>query len=160
MPCLRPTSRGSSRTSLVATGRTRIFGSGGNAINFVSADDVARLVDLSNADNRMRQTVVEAPGPANLTFDQLAAAVESVTGRTGVKQHLSPAIMRVAAAVTGVVNPVLSAQINAALVMNERDMTVDGPAIRAAYPSIPMTTAAEVATQLFGDPVATLATTA
>jgi uncharacterized protein YbjT (DUF2867 family) len=145
---------------LVATGRTRIFGPGRNAINFVSAADVARLVDLSFADRRMRRTVVEAPGPANLTFDQLAVAVESVTGRTGVKQHLSPVMMRVAATVTRVVNPVLSAQIRTALVMNERDMTVDGPAIRAAYPSVPMTTAAEVAAQLFGAPAAPLATSA
>lgn len=144
---------------LAATGRTRIFGSGGNAINFVSAADVARLVDLSAADDRMRQTVVEAPGPANLTFDQLAAAVESVIGRTGVKQHLSPVMMRVAAAVTRVVNPVLSAQIRTALVMNERDMTVDGTAVRAAYPSIPMTTAAAVAVELFSDRAVTLPAT-
>jgi uncharacterized protein YbjT (DUF2867 family) len=145
---------------LVATGRTRIFGSGRNPINFVSAADVARLVDLAAADERVRQTVIEAPGPANLTFDELAAAVESVTGRTGVKQHLSPVMMRVAAAVTRVVNPVLSAQIQTALVMNERDMTVDGPAIRAAYPSIPMTTAAEIVAELFGDRAVILARTA
>jgi uncharacterized protein YbjT (DUF2867 family) len=145
---------------LVATGRTRIFGPGRNAINFVSAADVAHLVDLSFADRRMRRTVVEAPGPANLTFDQLAVAVESVTGRTGVKQHVSPVMMRVTATVTQVVNPVLSAQIRTALVMNERDMTVDGPAIRAAYPSVPMTTAVEVAAQLFGAPAAPLATSA
>jgi uncharacterized protein YbjT (DUF2867 family) len=139
---------------MVATGRTRIFGPGRNAINFVSAADVARLVDLSFADEGMRRTVVEAPGPANLTFDQLADVVESVSGRTGVKQHLSPAMMRVAAAITRVVNPILSAQISTALVMNERDMTVDGPAIRARYPSVPMTTAAEVAARLFGVPAA------
>jgi len=145
---------------LVATGRTRIFGSGDNPINFVSAADVARLVDLACADTAMRETAVEAPGPMNLTLDQLAETVESVTGRTGVKQHLSPAMMRVAAAVTRLVNPVMSAQIRTAIVMNERDMTVDGPTIRARYPSIPMSTAAEVAAQLFGAPGAALATTA
>jgi uncharacterized protein YbjT (DUF2867 family) len=135
---------------LVATGRTRIFGSGSNPINFVSATDVARLVDLSAADDRMRQAVVEAPGPANLTFDQLAVAVESVIGRTGVKRHVSPVMMRMAAAVTRVVDPVLSAQIRTALVMNERDMTVDLTAVRAPYSSMPATTAADVAAELFG----------
>lgn len=145
---------------LVDTGSTRIFGSGHNAINFVSAADVARFVDLSLADRGMRRMVVEAPGPANLTFDQLAATVESVTGRTGVKRHLSPVMMRFAAAVTRVVHPIMSAQISTALVMNKRDMTVDGPAIRAEHPSIPMTTAAEVAAELFGAPAAAFATTA
>jgi uncharacterized protein YbjT (DUF2867 family) len=145
---------------LVTTGRTRIFGTGHNAINFVSAADVARLVDLSCTDLGMRGTVVEAPGPMNLTLDQLAETVESVSGRVGVKQHLSPAMLRVAAAVTRLVNPVMSAQIRTAIVMNERDMTVDGPTIRARYPSIPMTTAAAVAAQLFGAREAALATTA
>ena len=40
-------------------------------------------------------------------------------------------------------------QIRAALVMDTRDMTMDGRAVRAAYPSIPMTTAATVAERLF-----------
>jgi uncharacterized protein YbjT (DUF2867 family) len=144
---------------LVATGRTRIFGSGRNPINFVSATDVAHLVDLSAADDRMWQAVVEAPGPANLTLDQLAAAVESVIGRTGVKQHLSPVMMRVAAAVTRVVNPVLSAQIQTALVMDAGDMTVDLTAVRPPYPPMPTRTAADVAAELFGDRAVTLAAT-
>jgi uncharacterized protein YbjT (DUF2867 family) len=145
---------------LVATGRTRIFGSGRNPINFVSATDVARLVDLAIADRRLRETAIEAPGPQNLTLDQLAATVESVTGRTGAKQHLSPLMMRVAASVLRVFNPILSAQIAVALVMNSRDMTVDGPALRATSPSIPMTTAAEVAAQMFGSTAGALPTTA
>jgi hypothetical protein len=41
-------------------------------------------------------------------------------------------------------------QIAAALVMDTREMAVDGPTIRAIDPSIPMTTAAEVATAFFG----------
>jgi hypothetical protein len=34
--------------------------------------------------------------------------------------------------------------------MDTLDMTIEGPAIRAAYPSIPTTTAAVVAERLFG----------
>ena len=92
---------------------------------------------------------IEVPGPEDLTLDQLADVVESVLGRTGRRQHLSPTMMRIASLVTRVVNPVLSAQIATAMVMDTRDMTVDGQALRARFGSIPMTTAADVAQRMF-----------
>ena len=58
--------------------------------------------------------------------------------------------MMLAGLITKVVNPVLSAQIAAAAVMDSRDMTVDGPALRAMYGSIPMTSAIDVARRMFG----------
>lgn len=135
---------------IVVSGKTRIFGGGQNPVNFVSAGDVARFVELAIADSTLRQRAIEVPGPENLTFDDLADKVESVTGRHATRQHLSPAIMRVAALAMRLPKPVLSAQIAAALVMDSRDMAVDGPALRAAFPSIPMTGAREVAGQMFG----------
>jgi uncharacterized protein YbjT (DUF2867 family) len=145
---------------LVATGRTRIFGRGRNPMNFVSAADVARFVDLAVADEGLRATTIEAPGPENLTLDQLAATVEAVTGRTGTKQHLAPAMMRIASTVMRIANPLLGAQIATALVMDRRDMTVDGPSVRSAFPSIPMTTASEVAARMFGSTAAAAVATA
>jgi hypothetical protein len=41
-------------------------------------------------------------------------------------------------------------QVGTALFVDTRDMAFDGRAVRAAYPSIPMTTAATVAGRLFG----------
>lgn len=58
-------------------------------------------------------------------------------------------MMRIAGLVMASVNPIMSAHIRAALVMGSRDMTVDGPALRACFPSIPMTTAVEVAHEMF-----------
>ena len=135
---------------LVATGRTRIFGRGRNPINFVSAADVARFVELAIVDTSLRQTAIEAAGPANLTLDELAGVVESVTGRTGTKQHMPPPAMRLAALLMGIANPVLGAQITAARVMDNRDMSVDGPGLRGPFPSIPLTSAADVAARMFG----------
>ena len=43
----------------------------------------------------------------------------------------------------------MSDLIAAALVMDTRDMAVDGPRLRAAFP-IPMTTGAQVAERMFG----------
>jgi NADH dehydrogenase len=130
---------------LVATGKTRVFGTGRNRINFVSASDVARFAELALTDASLRGTAVEIPGPENLSFDELLDIVEREAGVRGQRQYLPAPMMRLARLATRLPKPVLSAQIGAAIVMNERDMTVDGPALRAAYPSIPMTTAAEVA---------------
>ena len=135
---------------LIATGRTRIFGRGRNPINFVAAGDVARFVDMAIVDPGLRGTALEVPGPENLTLDQLADVVESVSRRHGSRQHLPPIAMRLASAVMRRPNPVLAAQIHAARVMDQRDMSVDGLALRAAFPSIPSTTARDVAVRLFG----------
>jgi uncharacterized protein YbjT (DUF2867 family) len=143
---------------LVQTGSTRIFGSGRNPINFVSASDVGQVVELAIADPGLRGATIEVPGPQDLTLDQLADTVESVLGRRGRRQHLSPTMMRIASLVTRVVNPVLSAQIATAMVMDTRDMTVDGQALRARFGSIPMTTAADVAQRMFASTVSAEAT--
>jgi uncharacterized protein YbjT (DUF2867 family) len=137
---------------LVETGKTRIFGTGRNPINFVSAVDVARFVQLAIDDSNLRHTAIDVPGPENLTLDQVADAAEAASGRTGQKEHLPRAMMRVARLVTRPINPVFSSQIAAALVMDTRNMAVDGPALRRAFPSIPMTTAAAVAGRMFGTP--------
>jgi uncharacterized protein YbjT (DUF2867 family) len=133
---------------LVATGKTRVFGTGRNRINFVSAIDVARFVELALTDPSLRGKAVEIPGPENLSFDELLDIVEREAGIQGQRQYLPVPMMRFARLATRLPKPVLSAQIAAGIVMNERDMTVDGPAIRAAYPSIPMTTAHELAGDL------------
>ncbi len=135
---------------LVATGKTRIFGRGRNPINFVSALDVARYVDLAIADPALQLAEVEVPGPENLTLDDLASVIEGTIGRTGQRQHLPPFLMRIASGLVRLRNPVLAAQIRTALVMDTQDMTVDGPALRRNHPSIPMTSAKQVADRLFG----------
>lgn len=135
---------------LVAKGKTLVFGRGRNPINFVSALDVARVVDLAIADRSFRGKVVEMPGPENLTLDQLVAIIESVYGRSGRVSHTPRAAMRLLSIALGPIDRMRAGQIAAALVMDTRDMTMDGRAVRAAYPSIPMTTAATVAERLFG----------
>jgi uncharacterized protein YbjT (DUF2867 family) len=135
---------------LVAKGKTLVFGGGRNPINFVSALDVARLVDLAIADPSFRGKVVEVPGPENLTLDQLVEIIATACGRSGRVSHTPRAVMRLLSIVLRPIDRMRAGQIRAALVMDTRDMTMDGGAIRSAYPSIPMTTAASVAMRLFG----------
>ncbi len=134
---------------LAAKGKTVVFGRGGNPINFVSALDVARFVTLAIADPALRGQVVDVPGPENLTLDQLVEITEQATGRSGHVTHTPRIAMRLLSLALRPIDPMRAGQIGAALVMDTRDMTVDGRAVRAAYPSIPMTTAAVVAERLF-----------
>lgn len=135
---------------LVTKGKTLVFGRGRNPINFVSALDVARFVDLAIAERSLRGKVVEVPGPENLTLDQLVEIIENAWGRSGGVSHSPRAVMRLLSIALRPINRMRADQIGAALVMDTRDMTIDGRAVRAAFPSIPMTTAATVAERLFG----------
>jgi uncharacterized protein YbjT (DUF2867 family) len=134
---------------LVAKGKTVVFGGGRNPINFVSALDVARFVALAVADPALRGQIVVVPGPENLTLDQLVEITETASGRTGRASHTPRAAMRLLSLALRPIDRMRAGQIGAALVMDTRDMTVDGPAVRAAYPTIPMTTAKAVAERLF-----------
>src|SRR5215217_6035645 len=66
---------------LLKSGRTRIFGRGENPINFVSAQDVARFVELAVVDPAMHGEVVEVGGPENLSMNQFAQTFETVSGK-------------------------------------------------------------------------------
>ena len=135
---------------LVTKGKTLVFGRGRNPINFVSALDVARLVDLAIADPSFRGKVVEVPGPENLTVNQLVEIVETACGRSGRVSHTPRAVMRLLSIALRPIDRMRAGQVGTALFMDTRDMAVDGRAVRAAHPSIPMTTAATVAKRLFG----------
>ncbi len=135
---------------MVASGKALIFGRGRNPINFVSAIDVARTIEHAVAAPIEARQTIEVPGPQNLTLLDLVDIVRAVTGRSGSSRQIPRAMLRLLSVVLRPVNRMRAGQIGAALVMDTREMAVDGPAIRAMDPSIPMTTAAEVATALFG----------
>jgi uncharacterized protein YbjT (DUF2867 family) len=129
---------------LLETGSTRIFGRGENPINFVSASDVARFVDLAVADPAMRGATIEAGGPENHTLKEVVQTFQTVTGTTGKVSHIPLPIMRVMAVVMKPINPAMAGLIQAGLVMDTRDMTFDPSETRKRYPSIPATSLADV----------------
>ena len=135
---------------LLATGKTMVFGHGRNPINFVSALDVASFVDHAIADRSLDGKVVEVPGPENLTLDQLVEITEHVSGRSGRVTHTPRAVMRLLSTALRPFDHMRAGLIGAALFMDTHDMTMDGRAGRAAYPTIPQTTAETVAKRLFG----------
>lgn len=130
---------------LVETGRTRIFGRGRNPINFVSAQDVARVVERAVADPGPGATTIDVSGPENLTFDDFVAVVRQVTDANGRVSHIPLAMMRVLAVALRPIKPVIAGQIAAAIVMDTRDMTADTTAWARRFPSIPATSLRDVA---------------
>jgi uncharacterized protein YbjT (DUF2867 family) len=139
---------------LVGTGKTLVFGRGENPINFVSALDVARFVDLAIGDPARRGQAVDVTGPANLTLNQLVETVERVSGRTGRVSHSPRAIMHLLSVVLRPINAMRAGQVQAALVMDTTNMALDVHAAHAADPAIPLSEAADVAARMFGQAVA------
>ncbi len=125
-------------------GRSLVFGRGDNPINFVSVVDVAALVDVVVTDRRARGETLEIGGPENLTFNELARAVDTADGRTDSPRHVPPAALRIAANTIGLVAPQLRRQVRAALAMDAVDLMFDTTAIHLRYPDLPITSLVDV----------------
>ena len=126
------------------SGRTRIFGTGNNPINFVSADDVARFVERAVVDPTLRGQVVEVVGPEDLTFNEVVERIQTVTGTSGTVSHVPLPLMRIMSRVLALLTPALAREIQAGVFLDTADRTATASASRAAYPSIPMTNMTDV----------------
>jgi len=136
---------------LIRTGSTRIFGKGTNPINFVSVHDVARVVAHAACDPAMRGALVELGGPENLSLRDVAVTFEAVLGRTGRQQAVPLALMRVMAVLMRPLNAALARQIEAGVVMDTTDMTVDPASTHDRYSPPPLTTFADVVKRDYGN---------
>jgi uncharacterized protein YbjT (DUF2867 family) len=126
------------------SGRPLVFGRGQNPINFVSVADVVAVVDQAVIDPTTRGKTLEIGGPNNLTFDQLAQAVQSAAGRPAAPRHVPPVMLHLIANSLGRVKPELGRQVRAALVMDRADLTFDPTGHHQAYADLPCTTLADV----------------
>jgi uncharacterized protein YbjT (DUF2867 family) len=129
---------------LAAKGQAVVFGPGRNPINFVSAHDVAALVDLAVHDPSLRGQVLEVAGPENLTFTGLAERLIAASGPRGRIRHVPLPILRAMSVLARPVSPTFARQAQAAVVMNTTDMTADVTGIRDRFPTIAATTLDEV----------------
>ncbi len=130
------------------SGRPVVFGHGDNPINFVSVTDVADLLEQAVTDPATRGRIIEIGGPDNLSFNQLAAAIQQAGGRSAGPRHLPRFALALMARSAGYLRPELGRQARAALVMDQADFSFDPTAARHSYPGISCT---PLSTYLSGD---------
>jgi uncharacterized protein YbjT (DUF2867 family) len=126
-------------TPLRTTGKTTVFGRGDNPINFVSAIDVAALLEIAVLDPDLRGQTIELGGSRNLTFNQVVPMLEQVVGRRGSVRHIPRGMLRAMAIVMSKVKPELARQARAALVMDTHEMSFDAAPTRRTFSSLPDT---------------------
>jgi len=124
---------------LLEKGRTQVFGRGRNPINWVSAADVARFVELAAVDGVLHAQTLEVGGPDNLTMTDFVTVFKTESGSDGKIGHIPPMAMKFGAIVAGLVNPGMARQIRAGIVMDTSPMAFDGSEVRRRYPSVPVT---------------------
>ena len=124
---------------LQTSGKILVFGRGDNPVNFVSATDVAALIERAVTAPGLRGQVLEIGGPDNLTFNQVAAILQETTGRHGTVRHIPRPALHAMAWLTAAIKPALARQARAALAMDTIDMTFDPTATRRAVPGLPDT---------------------
>lgn len=122
------------------SGRPVVFGWGNNPINFVSVSDVAALVEHAVTDPASRGRILQIGGPENLTFNQLATAIQAAAGRTTAPRHVPPRVLRLMAQTAGRLKPELGRQARTALFMDQTRLHHDAGDARQTYPDIPFTT--------------------
>jgi uncharacterized protein YbjT (DUF2867 family) len=127
---------------LAAGGPALVLGPGRNAINFVSADDVAAFVCLAaDGDPRTAQRV-SVGGPENLTFTQIAEHLLARSDDGSGIRRVPLRVLRAMSVLARPIHPALARQAQAAVVMNTTDMTLDAAPIRQSFPEIESTTMA------------------
>jgi uncharacterized protein YbjT (DUF2867 family) len=124
---------------LATGGPALVLGPGRNPIAFVSARDVAAVVDLAVGDPSLRGQVLELTGPERLSFTQLADRLVTASGRPGRVRHVPLPVLRALSVLARPVAPAFARQAQAAVVMNTTDMTARGPAIGDRFPAVPST---------------------
>jgi len=121
-----------------------VFGRGDNPINFVSADDVAALVEHMITDPSGRGSVLEIGGTECLTLNQLAEAVQMAAGRPGRPRHVPRPMLRVIAVGMKPLRPEMARLAQMALMMDTADMTVGADRIHTIYPQRPARSLSEL----------------
>lgn len=132
------------QTTAGDSGRPLVFGRGDNPISFASAADVAALLEHVVIDPSTRGQTLEIGGAQGLTLNQLAAAVQEASGRNSAPRHIPRPVLRGMAATLRPFKPELARQAKAALALDSGDMGFDSTAVRAAFPNLPSTTAADL----------------
>ena len=73
---------------VVNGGRVMVYGNGKNPINFIAAEDVAKFIVLALEDPRLRNQTLTIGGPQNLTWGEVVAIYERLSGKRAPKRSI------------------------------------------------------------------------
>jgi uncharacterized protein YbjT (DUF2867 family) len=130
---------------LLDKGKTFVFGRAENPINFVSAYDVARFVELAITSSALKCAAIDVGGPENLSLIQFVDTFKAAIGVTGAVKHIPRMAMRFLSQAARPFNPTFARMVQAGVVMDTTDMTFNASRLIIRYPEIPLTTVAESA---------------
>jgi uncharacterized protein YbjT (DUF2867 family) len=127
-------------TEMIETKRAiTLFGRGDNPINFVSADDVAALVERATHTPELAGATVEIGGPGNLTLNELSRALLARHNVPEKINHVPLPVLRAVATLLRPIKPAIAALARFGITMDSTDMTLAADTARATVPNLPLT---------------------
>ena len=135
---------------LLSRGRTVVFGTASNPVNFVSAEDVARFVELAALTDQLQGAVTDLGGPQNLSLVQFVETFAATLGVGCSIRHVPRAMVRLLSRVAHPFNRTFARMARAGVLMDTTDMAFDATELARRYPHIHLTTASEAALRDYG----------
>ena len=132
---------------LVKSGKAPIPGRGQNPINFVSARDVAHLVERAVLDPALRGAEIDIGGPENLTLKQFAATLAAVNSKAFRPMRVPRPALRLLAILARPMNSPAARMAHDLVVMDTYDFTFDPAPFRLQYPWAHLTSLTELLTR-------------
>ncbi len=145
-------------TPIVTKGKATVFGRGDNPINFNSAKDVARFIELALSESELSRSVLEVGGPENVTLNQLVERVQQVTGRRAVARHVPLAMMRLSYLMMRPFKPDVAGMIQAGIAFDTVEMSFDASQLRRRFPQVELTKIDDVLVRQFATASSSAAT--
>jgi len=136
-------------TPIAKSRKTTVFGRGDNPINFISARDVARFVQLALVEPGFSRQAIDVGGPENLTFNQLVREIEIAASCTASVTHIPILLMRVSRLLLWPIRPDLAGMVEAGIVTDTLDMTFNTTELQRRFPQVELTRVADSARRDF-----------
>lgn len=128
---------------LLATGRTAVFGRGNMPINFISADDVAAVIEQVVLRPAGCERISLA-GPENFTLNEVVHAVQLVRAEAGRVRHVPLPAMRLMAGLLTPLQPALAREIKAGIYLDTVDRRIAPAASHDRFPGLAPTRLSDV----------------
>ncbi len=118
----------------VLAGKTvTVFGPGRNPVPYVASEDVARVCAALAIDVLGSDETLELPGPERLSPIEVVETFGRLSGLPARRRHVPRSVLRLVAAVSRPMNPVLSRLVHAALWSEATQQTTDPATVQARF---------------------------